>query len=91
MGSILEVEGGEVSERGLRPMFGVQTRSIALRSCRTGRSLRLERPHHRDRQDVYSLKWRDTTALEANAYYYIRVIQIDGEMGWSSPIWVDQV
>jgi hypothetical protein len=24
----------------------------------------------------------------ATAFYYVRVFQIDGEMAWSSPIWV---
>ena len=29
-----------------------------------------------------------TTASAAPAFYYARVIQVDGEMAWSSPIWV---
>jgi hypothetical protein len=33
------------------------------------------------------LSWRDTN-LE-RCYYYLRVTQADGEMAWSSPIWVN--
>lgn len=34
-----------------------------------------------------SFTWTDTS--EQAAFYYIRVHQTDGEMAWSSPIWVD--
>jgi hypothetical protein len=33
------------------------------------------------------LSWTDEDSTAA-AYYYVRVFQIDGEMAWSSPIWV---
>jgi hypothetical protein len=33
------------------------------------------------------LAWTDTVAEPT--YYYLRATQIDGEMAWSSPIWVD--
>ncbi|TQS42109.1 DUF3604 domain-containing protein [Cryptosporangium phraense] len=33
------------------------------------------------------LTWTDDPG--AGAYYYVRVYQIDGEMAWSSPVWVD--
>lgn len=33
------------------------------------------------------LSWTDTD--EAPAFYYVRVYLADGEMAWSSPIWVD--
>jgi hypothetical protein len=32
---------------------------------------------------------RDPTPLGEGAYYYVRVIQQDTHMAWSSPIWVD--
>ncbi|MDQ1537020.1 MAG: hypothetical protein QOE58_1413, partial [Actinomycetota bacterium] len=34
------------------------------------------------------LTWTDDP--DSSAYYYVRVIQIDGEMAWSSPVWVDR-
>jgi len=33
------------------------------------------------------LTWTDEDG--GAAYYYVRVIQVDGEMAWSSPVWVD--
>ncbi|HTF54865.1 MAG TPA: DUF3604 domain-containing protein [Pseudonocardia sp.] len=35
----------------------------------------------------HRLRWADT--VSAPAWYYLRVIQVDGEMAWSSPIWID--
>ena len=31
----------------------------------------------------------DDDGSSVPAFYYARVIQVDGEMAWSSPIWVD--
>ena len=33
------------------------------------------------------LRWTDTVTTPT--WYYLRAIQVDGEMAWSSPIWVD--
>jgi hypothetical protein len=30
----------------------------------------------------------DTDAPQSGDYYYVRVVQVDGAMAWSSPIWV---
>jgi hypothetical protein len=32
--------------------------------------------------------WRDPDPVEGEHYYYLHVVQGDGEMAWSSPIWV---
>ena len=32
--------------------------------------------------------YRDSDAASGDAWYYIRVQQQDGQLGWSSPIWV---
>ncbi len=34
------------------------------------------------------LSWTDNPS--GSAYYYVRAIQVDGEMAWSSPVWVDR-
>lgn len=34
------------------------------------------------------LSWSDT--VREPAWYYLRAVQVDGEMAWSSPIWVDR-
>ena len=34
------------------------------------------------------VSFRDDEPLDDTAFYYARVFQVDGEMAWSSPIWV---
>ena len=34
--------------------------------------------------------WRDPVAPQGEHYYYLHVVQQDGEMAWSSPVWVQQ-
>ena len=36
----------------------------------------------------FSFEYVDNQAAAGESYYYIRVIQSDGELAWSSPIWV---
>ncbi len=36
-----------------------------------------------------NIHYLDKTTLKAGDYYYLRVIQEDGEMAWSSPIWFE--
>jgi hypothetical protein len=35
-----------------------------------------------------SIDWKDTAPAPGGNHYYVRVLQSDGELGWSSPIWV---
>jgi hypothetical protein len=35
-----------------------------------------------------SFEFSDADFTEGESYYYIRVEQADGELAWSSPIWV---
>lgn len=37
-----------------------------------------------------SFEFEDPETLQGETYYYVRVIQIDDQMAWSSPIWVTQ-
>lgn len=37
---------------------------------------------------VYKGEWTDAKAGNQSHYYYIRVLQADGEIAWGSPIWV---
>jgi hypothetical protein len=30
----------------------------------------------------------DNQAAPGESYYYVRVIQVDDQMAWSSPIWI---
>jgi hypothetical protein len=37
----------------------------------------------------YEGTWSDPKPLEGVHYYYIRVVQEDGELAWASPLWID--
>jgi len=39
--------------------------------------------------DDVALEATDEEPLGAGRFYYLRVTQADGEMAWSSPVWVD--
>ncbi len=39
--------------------------------------------------DEYSLQFTDKDFVPGSNYYYIRVVQNDGQVAWSSPIWVE--
>jgi hypothetical protein len=51
---------------------------------RNGQALYTATP---DREQA-EFQYRDAKPPAGEAYYYIRVIQADGNMAWSSPIWV---
>ncbi len=34
--------------------------------------------------------WKTDDKTDSNSYYYARVQRKDGEMAWSSPIWVER-
>lgn len=36
-----------------------------------------------------SFDWLDTATLGAEVYYYLRVEQQDGELAWTSPVWLE--
>jgi hypothetical protein len=37
-----------------------------------------------------SFSYRPTRKPALNDYYYLRVVQIDGETAWTSPIWIGE-
>ena len=38
---------------------------------------------------LLDFEWRDDEPLEGSVYYYVRLVQADGNMAWSSPVWLD--
>ena len=36
-----------------------------------------------------SFEWEDPDVSKESSYYYVRLIQEDGEMAWSSPVWIN--
>ena len=51
--------------------------------CRNNRFIYTNRPEGREAQ----LSFVDCEPIEGRSYYYVRVIQKDEEIAWSSPIW----
>jgi hypothetical protein len=41
-----------------------------------------------DNSAEYQTGWTDPQPMDGTHYYYIRVLQTDGEIAWASPIWV---
>lgn len=39
--------------------------------------------------DSTNLEWKDTEELASSTYYYARIEQRDGHIGWTSPVWVE--
>ena len=35
------------------------------------------------------MEWEDASPEPGRNYYYLRVSQLNGQLAWSSPIWVD--
>ena len=57
-----------------------------IRIIKNGRTVVTDFAHgERD----YSLRWKDPEPPgDTGAYYYVRVVQVDPESAWSSPIWI---
>ncbi|MGD8238422.1 MAG: DUF3604 domain-containing protein, partial [Armatimonadota bacterium] len=55
--------------------------------CRSNKFIYTHSPGKR----AASFTFRDTDPLPGTSYYYVRVIQDDEEIAWSSPVWVDAV
>lgn len=54
---------------------------------RNGKVCHTERPSGTTGRFTY----RDRDMSEENVYYYVRITQVDGHMGWSSPVFVQNV
>ncbi|OGG46063.1 MAG: hypothetical protein A3F84_01970 [Candidatus Handelsmanbacteria bacterium RIFCSPLOWO2_12_FULL_64_10] len=39
--------------------------------------------------DRLAFEWNDASPMSGTTFYYVRVRQKDGEMAWSSPVWVE--
>lgn len=59
---------------------------ISVEICRSGK---LFRTYHSGRE-VIEFDEVDEEKFTGSLWYYVRVKQADGQMAWSSPIWVDE-
>lgn len=77
----------EIYVRGARPLRSIEIlgRSRVLYSEGS-----VERPLNAAER---RLRWKDPdwAAQEKEQWYYVRVIQVDDEMAWSSPVWVKPI
>ena len=55
---------------------------------RNGETVHTAKPETGKAQEKISFEWADKTPLSGTGYYYVRVKQADGEMAWTSPIWM---
>lgn len=85
MGSILSAECRERS-RTIQAIVHGTDRIARVEIVRNGDVARTEAPETAD--DILRLHWQDQSVLKSETCYYLRVHQVDGEMAWSSPIWI---
>ncbi|MAE71145.1 MAG: hypothetical protein CME06_11850 [Gemmatimonadetes bacterium] len=45
---------------------------------------------HEGTETFETFSWTDAEPMGQTTYYYARVTQEDGEMAWSSPVWIDR-
>ncbi len=82
---------GEVSGRGEGPVSvkAVVHSPQPIRSveiCRNNEFVYSASPGGTDAEIEYA----DRTPLAGSSYYYLRVLQTDGEIAWSSPVWLEE-
>ena len=86
MGSILTGYDRERARELVVDVMG--TDGVArIEIVRDGKVALVERPLRA--RDAVGVHWRDETPLAASFCYYVRVVQVDGQRAWSSPIWVE--
>jgi hypothetical protein len=56
---------------------------VLLKNCR-----RVMKWTGEDGEKSMDILYVDNEPIRDNVYYYVRVVQEDGEMAWSSPVWL---
>lgn len=89
---------GFLSNRHLHGFVAGTTDLERIEIIRNGEVIKTFTPHQYDLQFAYDdMDLLEDVVIEAKdkkppfVYYYIRVLQVDGHMAWSSPIWVDYI
>ena len=78
---VAEPVGDEVEVR-IRARCPAPIRRIEV--CRNGEFVYANEPGAREAD----LTFLDTSPVEGRSYYYVRLIQTDDEIAWSSPVWL---
>jgi len=70
--------------------FGVDPTSVENRDVFYHNAYILKRHMATPRKGYTArLEWEDTAAAEEMDFYYLRVSQLNGQLAWSSPVWVE--
>lgn len=79
----------EESEERIEKVFGVKREDNENPDVfyHNARKIRLNPAYPRESYTAV-VKFRDLPVAEGNNYYYVRATQIDGQVAWSSPVWV---
>jgi len=48
---------------------------------------------HKGKGEIEEIEYQDRESIEFEnlVWYYVRIVQVDGEMAWSSPIWIETI
>ena len=81
---------GEVAQGGGPVMITADVRSPqpiqSIEICRSNEFVYSTSPGG----SVASIEFVDQQPLDGPSFYYLRVTQDDGEIGWSSPVWIEE-
>ena len=74
----------------VRDQFGIDPETFENRATFYNNSWKMKR-HMATPQVgfIASFEWEDADLTPGRHWYYVRVSQLNGQMAWSSPIWVD--
>lgn len=82
MGEKVAAPAGDQVEVKIRVLCPGEIARVEV--CRNNEFVYLNEPASREAD----LTFLDTAPLKGRSYYYVRVIQKDDEIGWSSPVWL---
>jgi hypothetical protein len=88
MGSELTIEDAQTPRTISAKIHGTAGVEV-VEIIRDGRIVHVSVPEPGEADAKHFVRWEDASPLEHSAFYYVRIRQVDGEMAWSSPVWVD--
>lgn len=80
--------GSQVKAAGSRP---IRVRAISEKPITTIEIVRNGEDWRSMQFERHDIDWRIEDTDAAPAWYYARVTRADGEMAWSSPVWVEKL
>ena len=80
---------GDIVESGQAPLLSVRAIGTdRIKQFVIVKNQQIVYTSHPNREE-FALDYRDRNFEAGSNYYYIRVVQNDGQVAWSSPIWVE--